>query len=175
MVFKFSIDKDKSLEIIRDLIDKLNKENMEDLICINHTLPDDYICCDLKSIPHRHKLAITEIDINDINEELTYEELIDCKIHIDDYYDDLMSNEYEDCYNTSKDIAIFDCEEDEEGIRIKADYQGTCMECEITDLLFIYNEILKCWIVKDNEFSDKDSSINNEGIIIILNFRDYII
>lgn len=190
MVFKFSIDKEKSLEIIRDLIDKLNKENAnKDLICIkqplvvphrqsliiNHTLPDDYICCDLRSIPHRHKLAIAEIDINEIDEKLTYEEVINCETNIHDYYDDLMSDEYEDCYNISKDIAIFDCKEDGEGLRIEADYQGTCMECEITDPLFIYNETLKCWIVKDNEFSDKDSSINNEGIIIILDFRDYMI
>jgi hypothetical protein len=185
--FKYSIDLEKSLEIIRDLSQKISAEKEDEFsCCVHYTIPDyhDPKYSPLKTMQVMHKLKIIEINIHDMCENID-EKNIDEKLDIGlspdirHYYDALLRNEHYDCYNISKFITIFGCiiKSNKNGdikIKIKADFEETYMECETTEISFVYNDILQCWLIMKIDGGEYRKGIDGEnGCAYILDFSDY--
>lgn len=176
MTFKFSIDRDTSLDIIRRTLGDLKEKS----VCVHEDLR--YDTDGMNIIQHKHKLGIVEFFLGDDASGA----------NLSDYYDMLLSLE-DTQINTklSEDVDMcidegdFQClctnqivlshESDVSiktpiVIRLVGDFYGAqCDQGEVC-LLFYYDSTLKCWVSREHE---ADNVIETNGIVTILDFTEY--
>lgn len=152
---KFSVDQEKSLAIIKDIISRLKENDVvihEDMI-YEDIHGDTNNTTNVK--PERHKIKLIEIctslseddDINSYDDEIL----------------DLISNNE---YNITNKVEIhFGSEiEDTDSILLTAHFHESQYECDISYTSVTYNKLYGFWIV-DN--------IDCNGYLTILDFSDY--
>lgn len=177
----FSVDKEASLDIIRDLSAKLLMEKGTNIVDINKKYGGKYsLNYKMKdnnnptnSVSFTHKLNVIEIDISFMmTDELGY--------IIDNYYDQILNakiEEYTDCdnpnlqYTVSEEVEIYNCTTDGNIIDFEA-YLYDVADCDISYPSFTYDETLKCWIIRD-DFWDAENGIDCNGNIVVLDFSNY--
>ncbi len=152
---KFSVDKKKSLGIITDILFNLKKEND-----ISYNEKCDF--CDdneYNIIPEKHKIKIAEISLDNYD--------------IDNFEIEFLNAIKEENYNISDEIEIYYGSKIEDGkILLTAFLHDTQADSDISYPVFTYNEIYKCWIIKDNFWGAKGGICCN-GIVTILDFSEY--
>jgi hypothetical protein len=151
----FSIDKSRSLDIIRS-IQHTTPEN-EDTDSENE---DKWPAC------YKHKLAVVELALENANRGDI----------IDNFYDEIIieSNKGNNIgYNRSDSIDIASIDIDSNDcINLEAYLHGTRVECDWSYPSFMYDETLKTWIIKNN-FWGAENGIGLDGIVTILDFNNY--
>jgi hypothetical protein len=168
-MFKFSVDKNKSLEIIKSIMEMLNiKKNS---ICVTKELQkhidtfdgeDEDECFKLDNIiEYKHKLAFVELYIDKTSNNT----------NIVDHYTEIIENAEKCDYERSSYITIYDIKIDE-AINMKAYLYGTEYGSDISYPSFTYDEVLQCWVIKDS-FWGATNGVDYNGLISILDFSDY--
>jgi hypothetical protein len=170
--FQFACDKDKSLQIVKDILshlktdnDVIYHENME----VDQGSDSDNEDSQYNVVPHRHKLAIIELGIG--------LDLFDISQNVSDHYTQLMSKEtytkYLD-YDRSTSIEIYGGSQIDSNneISLVAHLHGTEFGSDISYPTFSYDSTLRCWLIRDSSWGAEEG-ISGNGIITILDFTDY--
>jgi hypothetical protein len=160
----FSIDKEKGLEIMKTIFDKLNKKDTEEDTIAIHENMEDYrteeknligddedsedldMYYDLRTvIDFRHKIAIVEIDI--------------------DYKEDYIGAIKNNLYRKSTNVEIYygSCIKGDE-ISIEGYFFDTQYECDESTLDFYYDDYYECFVEKHK----------NSGYLTILDLSAYV-
>ncbi len=160
----FSIDKNKSLDIIRSI------QNTTPSTAYYH---NEYFCgcdCDECVSCYRHKLAFVELGL----EELGYDEFGKDDIDISNFYDKVIKGSYDSKhYNRSETIDIKNIEIiDNDKIELDTYLRGTDVECDWSYPRFSYEEKIKTWIIRDDFWGAKNG-IDSNGNVYILDFNGY--
>ncbi len=146
----FSIDKQKSLDIIRSIQSTAPKlrEDVDDKA--------DWPKC------YEHKLAMVELEVSGTESDT-----------IEDYYDEIIekSNDAE-CYNRSEQIDIAEIDIRNDTIDIYGYLHETTAECDWSYPTFSYDEVLQTWLIRDSLWS-APNGIGLDGRVIILDFNNY--
>ena len=149
----FAVDKQRSLEIIRQISKKdegfvVNRLNYIELFLINQMKYDGQ-----------------EVNPNDANKpnsqsniEDFYDQIISESNKDDDGYDSFAIEDDAQLYFEDNQLIMF--KEDDPNICFKNDYKYT----------FIYNDELQSWVVKDDS---SPNGIDHHGCVRFLDFRNY--
>jgi hypothetical protein len=167
----FSVDKARSLEIIKDVLGKLEKngdislnESM-DSANYNDSPHEEY---PQTVINHRHKLAVVELQL-DLPWGPDRVKEPDVKNYFTEFYRAVDENDY----NRSDAIEIhYGSSIEGDHICLDAYLHGTQAECDVSYPEFTYDEQYKCWIVKTT-FWGAPNGLDGNDIVTILDFSDY--
>jgi hypothetical protein len=165
-LFKYSIDKRKSLEIIEGIFGHL-KNPSDTIHHWNLEIGSPY---NSKSnvVAERHKLAIVEIERDDyIPESAT----------LSDYYDQLINFDgigEQVFYDIRSDWVEINGGSTEDDCILLDGYFGTAsLGSDAASVLFTYDNTLKCW-VKEEGTNENPAKMDCNGQITILDFSEYL-
>ncbi len=172
----FAVDKDQSLEIMREIISLVGSDEDENRVMCNHnscTVDGKYTL-----LWHRHKVAIVELEL-DIDRWFTQgangprKPVVqdpDISNYAHEFYKAVKQKEY----YRSEDIEIYS------GSVVNGDQIGliaylheTQCECDVSYPTFTYDEQYECWIVKE-AFMGAKNGISGNHIVTILDFSEYV-
>lgn len=151
----FKCDKQKSLTIIKNILEKLKEGD----VCINEgmNVHDHYSNYEYNVVDLKHKLMYIEIEISDEINKLD---------EIDDIND---LGDIEEDYNCTDKIEIYhNSDTDNDQINLCTYLHNSSSECDVSYPTFIYHEKHQCWVICDDFWGSPN------GIpICILSFENY--
>lgn len=160
----FSIDKDQSLMIIKNVLGHLTEEgqvsynydcNHLDLYGKEAKIPD--------IVGHRHRLAIVELELENCGES---DDVDDC---LEAFHQAIKNGNWT---RSTKIEIYFGSQIHNDEIHLKAYLHETSAECDVSYPCFTYDGKYHCWIIKDT-FWSATKGIDCNGIVTILDFTDY--
>lgn len=162
----FSVDKDASLNIIKEIISHLKED---DSVSLNEKMNYSDIYGEEEPenvVPFRHKLKVAEVGLCD------YAFLSSSRIQDNhEHFLKTVENKY---YEITSDVEIHaDSEITEENeIELTAYLHNSSAGGDVSYPTFTYYEPLQCWIVMDS-FWDSEFGIDCNGQVTILDFSEY--
>lgn len=158
----FSVDKEKSLAVIKELLSHLKES---DQIMISPTMDSEYYD---NPIDQRHKLAIVELFLENCNESDYIQEVSE------QIYEAYNNSDYDRSDHIEIHYGSFVSQENsqDELIHLTAYLHGTQAECDVSYPCFSYDKQYECWIIKDDFWGAK-RGIDCNGTVTILDFSEY--
>jgi hypothetical protein len=172
--FKFTVGKEESLQIIREILSHLKTDR--DVSC-NYDMPIDLVNNEPEYdvVPYRHKLAVVEVLVDAEDFEISKK--------LSDHYSKLMNSEtYTERYgyNRLTWIKIYKGDQDCQS-SITSDSEILLKARGISDggnddyALFRYDSTLQCWLIVESDVGGEEEGegLNDNGFVTILDFNDY--
>jgi hypothetical protein len=145
----FSVDKEKSVAIIKKIIKRGPKNSK-------------------KYYPNKLSIAFIKLSSDDSDDSDDFEEL--SSYNVDDYYDEIVQKSYGKCYDQGS-LLIKKIELNDDIIELCA-YLYEDYECDFSYPTFAYNDKFKSWIINDKKWAPNGIDPHNNKVII-LNFNKY--
>jgi hypothetical protein len=155
---RLSIDKEKSLEIIQNILKELKEEN--DISASEGFDEKDIVY----NTTCTHKLRIAEISMYGIDNEDSNEYEYELSQRIED----------EDYQFHSNNIEIYSGSHiDNDMINLEIYIHGSNYDDDIRHLQFCYDESNEYWILKDSWKKDNHLEFDDDSLVVILDFSNY--
>lgn len=163
----FSIDKQKGLDIMADLLSHLQTKDSisvnKQFVARNYYLETDQP----QVIDFKHQLAIVELELDVMVDDVANRPLCD---FVNEVHQAIQNKQY----NRSTSIEIHEGSGLEgDTICLIAYAHETSAECDVSYPVFTYDDFYQCFIIKD-AFWGAPNGIDCNGIVTILDFSDYL-
>ncbi len=162
----FTVDKNRSLEIIREIAALVGSE--EEKNCVMRSQDYEEVNDgEYTLLSQNHKLAVVELELEiALSPEPRKDPDVSC--YAREFYEAVE----QDNYNRSQEIEIYSGSVvDGDKIALKAYLHETQADCDVSYPTFTYDEQYECWIVRENFWGVKNGI--NCNLVTILDFSDY--